>query len=157
MSCEVHPARRRSAIATPSAPDVTTAVPVAPCSMSTIPFEDFSTPATHSRNDASQLCQRQHQHAGDADHHAPCTGDDAYAPIAMPGAHRAYLPYMVKVTPSVKASTFGASCELFTVARVARRRLRNGLCGTICGTSRPGTEMGHRRRPRHAGRDDRRI
>jgi len=36
---------------------------------------------------------------------------------------------MVKVTPSVKASTFEASCELFTVARVARRRLRNGfLC-----------------------------
>jgi len=36
---------------------------------------------------------------------------------------------MVKMTPSVKASTFEASCELFTVARVARRRLRNGfLC-----------------------------
>ena len=34
---------------------------------------------------------------------------------------------MVKVTPSVKASTFEASCELFTVARVARRRLRNGF------------------------------
>ena len=45
----------------------------------------------------------------------------------MPGVHGAYLPYMVKVTPSVKASTFEASCEPFTVARVARRRLRNGI------------------------------
>ena len=48
-------------------------------------------------------------------------------PIAVPGVHGSYLPYMVKMTPSVKASTFEASCELFTVARVARRRLRNGV------------------------------
>jgi len=71
-------ARRPDTVTVPVTLDVTITAPVMAFSMSTIPFEHFSTPATHSRNDASQYCQCRTQHAGDVDRHAQRVSDDAY-------------------------------------------------------------------------------
>ena len=61
---EYHDQTRRSdTVAVPGTLDVTITAPVTVFSMSTVPFDDVSTPATHSRNDTSQFCQCRNQHA----------------------------------------------------------------------------------------------